>query len=228
MIDKPQAPDRHKRTAFERDKYRCQFCGTSSGGLHVHHITSLSDGGTHDPRNLTTICPQCHRWIHALCDFHATTTDDVTAYNPSPLDLLIVLALGKHAPARTQTLAEQTYASTPSVTDRLYKLSALNIVEPTAAIHDTSTPTRWHFHGNIPSGDSPIGTLPENAKKAAMLTRDEMIRQRIENGESPDTIATELGLSRRTVYKSVDRAAALEPPVPNIHTHTSTETQAND
>jgi len=207
----------------------CRFCGIDNGDLHLHHITPISDGGTHYPENLTTTCASCHRLIHALFEIQETTTDIGTTYNPSPLDLLVVLNLGQHAPARTQTLATRTYASIPSVTDRLYKLAALDVVEPTGAIHDMGTPTKWHFRGNVASEKSPIGSLPDNPKKAAMLTRDEMIRQRVQNGESTNDVATDLGLSRRTVYKAVDRAAALEPPVPNIHQQTSTpETHSDD
>ncbi len=171
MIDQPQPPERHKRTAFERDHHRCRFCGSDTGNLHLHHITPISDGGSHYPENLTTICASCHRLIHSLFELQETTTNIGTPYNPSPLDLLVVLNLGQHAPARTQTLATRTYASIPSVTDRLYKLAALDVVEPTGAIHEAGTPTEWHFRGNVASEDSPIGSLPDDAKKAAMHPR---------------------------------------------------------
>lgn len=229
MFDENQIPNHHKRTALERDRHMCRFCGTDTGDLHLHHIIPISEGGSNYPENLTTTCASCHRWIHGLFELQEMTTNIGTTYNPSPLDLLVVLNLGQHAPARTQTLATRTYASIPSVTDRLYKLAALNVVEPTGAIHEAGAPTEWHFRGNVASEDSPIGSLPDDAKKAAMLTRDEMIRQRVQNGESTNEVAADLGLSRRTVYKSVDRAAALEPPVPNIHQQTTNrETHSDD
>jgi formamidopyrimidine-DNA glycosylase len=32
--------------------------------LHVHHFVPLSEGGSNDPTNLTTICADCHRRMH--------------------------------------------------------------------------------------------------------------------------------------------------------------------
>ena len=68
-----------------------------------------------------------------------------------------------------------------------------------------------------------MGKLPSDSKKAAQLVRDDMIQRQIEAGLSHQQVADELGLTRRTVIKSVDRARALRPPVPNISTSTLDE-----
>jgi len=31
---------------------------------HVHHLTALAKGGTHEPSNLVFVCHRCHRLIH--------------------------------------------------------------------------------------------------------------------------------------------------------------------
>lgn len=60
-----------RQRALERDGYECQSCGISNsehikdpelfgGGLHVHHKTPTTDGGTHDLDNLVTLCADCH------------------------------------------------------------------------------------------------------------------------------------------------------------------------
>lgn len=51
--------------AIVRDEYECQECGDLGGPegdahLHVHHEKPLSEGGTHDPENLVTLCKSCH------------------------------------------------------------------------------------------------------------------------------------------------------------------------
>ena len=48
------------RRVLQRDNYTCQECG-AKGELEVHHITPISKKGTNNPRNLITLCPQCHR-----------------------------------------------------------------------------------------------------------------------------------------------------------------------
>jgi hypothetical protein len=54
-----------RRGAVSRDGGRCQECGTSRHPLHVHHIESLSRGGSDDPSNLVTLCEDCHSQYHS-------------------------------------------------------------------------------------------------------------------------------------------------------------------
>lgn len=60
-----------RRRILRRDEYRCQNqdCATQGGPrsnveLHVHHKTPLSDGGSHSPTNLITLCQSCHSDHH--------------------------------------------------------------------------------------------------------------------------------------------------------------------
>lgn len=57
-----------KREALKRDNYSCMLCGVSRGmrgiELHVHHIVPRKRGGSHDIRNLVTVCSGCHIKIH--------------------------------------------------------------------------------------------------------------------------------------------------------------------
>jgi hypothetical protein len=54
-----------RRRVVSRDGGRCQECGTSRHPLHVHHIESLSQGGSDDPSNLVTLCEDCHSRYHS-------------------------------------------------------------------------------------------------------------------------------------------------------------------
>ena len=60
-----------REVALERAGYECQSCGISNeqhikrddlfgGGLHVHHKTATSEGGTHAQENLVVVCADCH------------------------------------------------------------------------------------------------------------------------------------------------------------------------
>lgn len=46
----------------------CEQClkeGRYTQAEHIHHIKPLSEGGTHDERNLMALCRPCHSRIHA-------------------------------------------------------------------------------------------------------------------------------------------------------------------
>jgi len=48
-----------------RDDNKCQICNEGSGTeLHVHHIVPKSQGGSHNPSNLLTLCWSCHNDQH--------------------------------------------------------------------------------------------------------------------------------------------------------------------
>lgn len=67
---------------FRRDKGKCGFCGNKNGrlrlwsrsieesglsnnaNLHVHHITPISQGGSHNLYNLKILCAGCHAQQH--------------------------------------------------------------------------------------------------------------------------------------------------------------------
>lgn len=42
---------------------KCEKC-KRKGDLDVHHIKSVSKGGTNTPGNLVMLCPNCHRDAH--------------------------------------------------------------------------------------------------------------------------------------------------------------------
>lgn len=50
-----------KREIFRRDKYRCQYCGTTKARLTIDHVVPRHVGGQHAWHNLVTACPQCNR-----------------------------------------------------------------------------------------------------------------------------------------------------------------------
>jgi len=54
------------RFVWRRDHGRCQTPGCRSArGLEIHHIVHRTDGGSHDPSNLTLRCSACHQNHHA-------------------------------------------------------------------------------------------------------------------------------------------------------------------
>lgn len=55
---------------LQRDRYSCLLCSHDGGdtSLEVHHIIPRLKGGTHNPRNLATVCRTCHLKIHSSHD----------------------------------------------------------------------------------------------------------------------------------------------------------------
>lgn len=60
----PEDWSQRARAIKDRDGWRCRRCGASGQALHVHHIVSLSRGGTNEPDNLITLCETCHSEYH--------------------------------------------------------------------------------------------------------------------------------------------------------------------
>ena len=52
--------DTIKEFVKTRDNFTCQICFSKRNKLHVHHIIYRSLGGTNTPKNLMTVCTQCH------------------------------------------------------------------------------------------------------------------------------------------------------------------------
>lgn len=76
-------PER-RRSVYQRDNYTCQSCGRSGGPngdaeLHAHHVTPISQGGSHQLSNLVTLCRDCHNAQHS----HDITQDDSNAASPT-------------------------------------------------------------------------------------------------------------------------------------------------
>lgn len=76
--------DARRWHVYHRDGYTCQRCGARGGGaggdavLHAHHVTHKSDGGSHHPENLQTLCADCHDRVHGRVagSEEATTSDE--------------------------------------------------------------------------------------------------------------------------------------------------------
>lgn len=61
--------DDRRRKVYQRDGYECQLCHAQGGQvgdteLHAHHVTPISEGGSHDLDNLVTLCKSCHNDQH--------------------------------------------------------------------------------------------------------------------------------------------------------------------
>ena len=54
---------RLRRVVLDRDDWRCTACGRP-GGLEVHHLRPLEEGGDDDMANLATRCRDCHLRAH--------------------------------------------------------------------------------------------------------------------------------------------------------------------
>jgi len=55
--------DEIKAQVKARDGNKCSKCG-STRNLHIHHIISVSKGGTNDISNLQIVCKNCHKLLH--------------------------------------------------------------------------------------------------------------------------------------------------------------------
>jgi 5-methylcytosine-specific restriction endonuclease McrA len=59
----PEAYAQLRRQILERDRWRCQHCG-SRQNLQIHHEEPRSQSGDDVEENLITLCNSCHRRAH--------------------------------------------------------------------------------------------------------------------------------------------------------------------
>ena len=60
-----QISARLRNHILQRDRWRCQICG-SMVNLQVHHPLFRSHGGQDSEDNLITLCAVCHGRVHRL------------------------------------------------------------------------------------------------------------------------------------------------------------------
>lgn len=63
MAKRTQIPKSIRFEVFKRDKFTCQYCGSSAPEaiLEIDHIVPVSKGGTNEIMNLLTSCRDCNR-----------------------------------------------------------------------------------------------------------------------------------------------------------------------
>jgi 5-methylcytosine-specific restriction endonuclease McrA len=63
LLYEKNLPKKIKLFVFERDDWKCRRCNGNEG-ISPHHIFYRSEGGSHHPENLVTLCFDCHRLVH--------------------------------------------------------------------------------------------------------------------------------------------------------------------
>lgn len=64
----------NRNEAVDRDEAECQSCGAAGLGMvEAHHLIPRTAGGPNHPKNLITLCPDCHKKAHKrLSEIHQT------------------------------------------------------------------------------------------------------------------------------------------------------------
>lgn len=58
-------PTAVRKICYERDNYRCRWCGRYNVAIHLHHVVYRSGGGRHVPENLISLCYEHHATAHS-------------------------------------------------------------------------------------------------------------------------------------------------------------------
>jgi len=108
-----------RRLVDARDQGHCQTPGCRSAhGLEIHHIIPRSEGGTHDPWNLTTRCFSCHQARHeGRLEITGTAPDNIVTRR-------VFDACSRTAPI-PQTTGADRYAAVVRRTEALAAMRAL-------------------------------------------------------------------------------------------------------
>ena len=57
---RPLVEDGTRRRVYERDGFRCVYCG-SEANLTIDHVKPLAEGGLNREKNMVTACKPCNR-----------------------------------------------------------------------------------------------------------------------------------------------------------------------
>lgn len=82
-------PDALREQVFDRDRWRCRWCGVTNKGLDIHHI-EYRRGYSYDRLdNLISLCRDHHSFVHGIPNASQQTIVKSTA------QLVLRVALGR-------------------------------------------------------------------------------------------------------------------------------------
>lgn len=96
---------KQRDTILRRDKCQCVKCSCKSN-LVVHHIISITNGGTHQNDNLIMLCYPCHEEWHAITCISAIPFSEWVTIPPYNLLLALYRLSQKQDIATTITLSK--------------------------------------------------------------------------------------------------------------------------
>jgi 5-methylcytosine-specific restriction endonuclease McrA len=70
-----------KADLMDKAQGKCMMCGNPPDfrGLHLHHITHLSQGGKTQQDNLLILCAKCHSLEHGIKERNSEIQRDITS-----------------------------------------------------------------------------------------------------------------------------------------------------
>ena len=86
--------DNRRNEVVERDGKQCSECGNWRH-LHLHHIKSLSKGGSNKISNLKLLCEDCHSKKHGGRDFSGEFSSSETAFSKRVTNIRYAIENGK-------------------------------------------------------------------------------------------------------------------------------------
>jgi len=96
-----------RELVLDRDGFECQQCGKPEievESLHIHHKRPVSEGGSHELQNLSTMCESCHYEHHAEDRRNGTLADVKDIYLSAEAPVFRTKEINKKLPSSiTQT-----------------------------------------------------------------------------------------------------------------------------
>jgi hypothetical protein len=208
-----------------RDRHRCRNCGAlgpEEGGsaiLHAHHLDRDPDElDMHAMENLTTLCRQCHSWLHnqpSVAELPVALSDDA-ASEVLPHGREILVVLGESGPLTTGEIRTEVSAdvSVMTVRERCWNLMGLDahVASQDRQVMDQDATTgEWGLPEQI--AQSARGRIPDSPELVVQRAADERVRRALEAGIDRDVVADIFGVTARTTYHQQKRARAYQFPL---------------
>jgi len=210
---------------LSRDRHRCRNCGArgpEAGGsatLHAHHIDRDPDElDVHALENLTTLCRQCHSWLHnqpSVAELPVALSDDA-ASEVLPHGREILQALGESGPLTTGEIRTAVSAdvSVMTVRERCWHLMGLDAKvqsQDRQVIDQDATTGEWGLPEQI--AQSARGRIPDSPELMVQRSTDERVRRAFEAGYNRGVVADIFEVTERTTYHQQKRARAYQFPL---------------
>lgn len=207
------------------DGYRCQACPAKSikvgGTAHVevhHRDPDPEECDRHALENLTTLCADCHSWLHKKPTSEVVPLELSAADERAlrPVDYLILNVFHEDGPCSLRTVQDRmaVLLSDSAVREHVYRLMGFDyeVFSRDHPLADQDAATgEWGLFEQITNSER--GQIPENPRTVLQRAYDERVRRALARGCDRETVMDAFDIARRTTWYKQYRAQAYDFPL---------------
>lgn len=233
-------PPAKRAERLRLDGHRCQTCPAKSvevGGaayVEVHHRDPDPDEcDRHALENLTTLCADCHSWLHKKPTSEEVPLELSGADKRAlrPVDYVILNVFHEDGPCSMRTVQDRmaVLLSDSAVREHVYRLMGFDyeVASRDYPLVDQDAVTgEWGLVDQVTNSER--GRIPDDPRKLLQRASDERVRRALARGCDRETVMDAFGIARRTTWYKQYRAQAYDFPLATFEQGKSAGTASGD